>query len=63
MNWSMSGMVMIRKRGSRLLIMSLGTPWSSIVAAWEVRLLVICPKASPRWFGVNNILACLLLGS
>ena len=35
------GMRITMKRGLRLETMSFGTPLSSMVAAWEVRLLVI----------------------
>jgi hypothetical protein len=38
---SRMGIMMIMPRGLRLLIKSLGTPWSSMVAACEVRLLSI----------------------
>lgn len=43
---SISGMKIMIEMGLRLVIISLGTPLSCIVAACEVRLLVIWPYAS-----------------
>lgn len=37
MNSAKMGMRMIIARGSRLLIMSMGTPWVSMAAAWDVK--------------------------
>lgn len=47
MSRSIMGIRTTIKRGLKLETMSLGTPPSFMVAAWDVRLFVIWPYASP----------------